>query len=132
MPLCLQCRTLRAVADDDGARVAVLQQRQRLEQVAVPFPASQRCDDADQRNGVRKADLTACGRTIALRKAKRVDSGRHRIDSLRVDAVVADQLFAQRIAGRYDPCGRAPIQPARRRIARHGDRHVARADQNGP
>jgi hypothetical protein len=57
---------LRAVADDREPRVAMPQPRQRVDQEAVTLPASQRCDNADQRDVLGQRQLAACRGAIAL------------------------------------------------------------------
>src|SRR5437660_11826371 len=93
--------------------------------MAMALPASQCRDDADQRCVTREIELASCCGSAARRKLRRVDAGRHRIDAARVDAIVANELFAQRVAGGHDSRRGAPIQPLRCRIVGHGDRYVA-------
>ena len=126
----LQRIALRSVADDDEMRIAVRKARQRVDQEAVALPAPQRRDDADQRDARGQSEPASRIDLHDSHVMRWVDAGRHRHDALRVEPVVANQLLAQRIAGRHGPRGRPLVEPARGRVVRNGYRHVPRAHED--
>src|SRR5260221_7396181 len=125
----LQRLTLRTLTNDKQLRIAMRQHRHRIDEIAMSLPAAQRRADTDQRGRFWQTQPTARLLLIARREAQRVDASRYRGHARRIDADVADQRGAYRLAGSDHVRRGLGVKPAREAVARHGRRNVASAYQ---